>query len=450
MALVSERPGSAAPRPWRFPTFERRRLDSGLHVLLADVPGRPLAAARLVLDAGGTAEPPGRAGVATLAARALPEGTEDLDGPALAVALEALGAEVRGELNWDSMQVRLDVPASRLGPALELLAEIVRRPGLRATEVDRLRQERLDQISNEKVDPNVLALRAFERSVFVPGSTYARPLQGDEGTVGDLDAGTVADFYRARLEAGPATLVVAGDLAGLDVPALAERAFGAWNSGPFEPTPADVHEVDEPGHIIVVDRPGSVQSVLHLGHTGPARNTPDYVAVGMMSTCLGGVFGSRLNMKLREERGYTYGAFAGFDFRRHGGTFSARSAVHTEVTAPALADAVEEITHTHDAGIDEAELAPVREYRVGIFPIAYETPAAVAAGLADLVVHDLPDGYFDAVREDMANVTADVVTKAAAAHLRPKRLAMVVVGEAEKITADLEATGLGPVDSHAE
>jgi predicted Zn-dependent peptidase len=447
MALVAERPGSASPRKWRFPEFERRRLDTGLHVMLCHLPGRPVAAARLVLDAGGTAEPEGRAGVATLAARGLPEGTEDREGTALAIALEALGAEVRGELNWDSMQVRLDVPASRLAPALELLAEIVRRPGFRAQDVERLRSERLDQIANEKVDPNVMAQRVFETRVFEEGSTYARPLQGNEETVSGLNQDAVASFYRSRLVSGPATLVVAGDLSGVDVLGLAERSFGAWNVGPFDPLPAHVAETQAGRRVIVVDRPGSVQSTLQIGHGGPARNTPDYVAVGMMATVLGGVFGSRLNMKLREEKGYTYGAFAGFDFRRHGGTFVARTAVHTEVTGAAVADAVAEIERTHNDGIGEGELAPVREYRVGVFPVAYETPAAVAAGLADVVVHDLPDGYFDAVREDMTAITSDGVGKAAAGYLQPDRMAIVVVGEAERITSELEATGLGPVSS---
>jgi predicted Zn-dependent peptidase len=445
MTLVAERPSSASPRPWRFPAFTRQQVDTGLHLLLCHLPGRPLAAARLVLDAGGTSEPDGQAGVATLASRSLPEGTEVRHGVELAVALEGLGAEVRGEIGWDSLQIRLDVPQSRLGPALELLAEIVRRPAFAPAEVERLRQERLDQIAQEKVDPPTLAQRAFDRSVFAPGTAYARPLQGDEESVGGLRPDDVAAWYRARLDAGPATLVVAGDLSGLDVAGIAERAFGRWAGGSLASLAPEVEPVGEPRRIVLVDRPGSVQSALAIGHAGPPRSTPDYVPIGTMATCLGGVFGSRLNMKLREEKGYTYGAFAGFDFRRHGGAFMARSAVHTEVTAAAVVDAMGEIARTHQEGIGEEELAPVRDYRAGIFPIAYEVPAAVASGLSDIVVHDLPDGYFDTVREELANVGADAVSRAAAAYLHPERMAVVVVGDAERVADDLAGTGLGPV-----
>ena len=444
-ALVGERPGSAPPRSWEFPAFERSRLAGGLHLILCHLPGRPLAAARVVLGAGGVAEPAGQAGVATLAARALTEGTEALDAHALAEAMEGLGAEIRGEVSWDAMHVRLDVPTRRLGPALELLADVVRRPAFRDSEVDRLRKERLDQIAQERMDPAVVAARAYQRSVFVPGAAYARPLQGDEATVAGLDCDVVAEFYFGRLVAGAATLIVAGDLSGIDVAALAESAFGPWPAVDEEGEPPVVAEQEAGRRIVLVDRPGSVQSALAMGHAGPRRDTPDYVATSTMAMVLGGVFGSRLNLKLREEKGFTYGAFAGYEFRRHGGVFVARSAVRTEDTAEAVSDAVGEIVRTHEGGIPEEELASVREYRVGIYPIAYERPAAVAAGLAELVIHGLPDGWFAQMRRELAGVTAADVSAAAAAHLRPDAMAVVVVGDAERIRADLEATGLGPI-----
>jgi predicted Zn-dependent peptidase len=445
VTLVDQRPDSAPPRAWRFPAFERRTVDSGLHLILCHLPGRPLAAARLVLDAGGTTEPSDQAGVGLLATRALPEGTEDLDAHQLAEKMEGMGAEIRGEVSHDSMQIRLDVPASRLGAGLELLADVARRPAFRDVDVDRLRKERLDQLAQERSVPEALASKAFERSVFVPGAAYARSLGGDETSVGNLDRDKVEAFYRGRLDAAAATLVVVGDLAGVDVAAIAERSFGAWPVGPFEAPSPNVDTVDAGRRIVLVDRPGSVQSALAIGHAGPSRRTPDYVPTGTMAMCLGGVFGSRLNMKLREEKGYTYGAFAGFDFRRHGGTFGARSAVQTDVTADAVVDAVGEIARTAEGGIPEDELAPVREYRVGVFPIAYERPAAVAIGLADMVVHDLPDGWFDTVRDEMAATTSEHVSTAAARHLLPDSLAVIVVGDASRIADALAATDLGPV-----
>ncbi|HEV7888405.1 MAG TPA: pitrilysin family protein [Acidimicrobiales bacterium] len=443
MTLVEQRPASGPPREWRFPAFERRRLDSGLHLILCHLPGRPMTAARVVLEAGAATEPAGQGGLAALAARSLSEGTEALDAHAFAEATEALGAEVRGEVSWDAMHVRLDVPAGRLAPALALLADVVRRPGFRPAEVERVRTERLDQLAQEKVDPSALAGKSFSRAVFVPDAAYARPLQGTEASVGGLDRDAIAEFYAGRLSS--ATLIVVGDLSGVDGPKLAEPLFGSWD---VDGAPAVSPVVDEAGggrRIVLVDRPGSVQSALSIGHAGPRRAIPDYVPVGTMAMVLGGVFGSRLNMKLREEKGYTYGAQAGFDFRRHGGAFAARSAVRTEDTAAAVADAVGEIVRTHAEGIPEDELAPVREYRVGVYPIAYERPASIAMGLADLVTHGLPDGWFDRMRAEIAGVSAEDVSAAAAARLRPDDLAIVVVGDAERIRGELEATGLGPV-----
>lgn len=446
--LVDVRPSPGSPRDWKFPAFTRTRLDTGLDLLLCHLPGRPMTAARLILDAGGTAEPNGQAGVSTLAARALTEGTEALDAHALAEALEGMGAEARGEVSWDALHVRLDVPASRLEPALALLADIVRRPGFRAGEVDRIRAERLDQIAQEKVDPGTLAARAFSTSVFVPAAAYARPLQGDEDSIGALDREAIEAYYRGRVDTAAAALIVAGDLSSVDVAGVAARAFGAFNGGVFGGGSEPV--VDEAGggrRIVLVDRPGSVQSALAIGHSGPPRRADDYVATSTMAMVLGGVFGSRLNLKLREEKGYTYGVSAGFEFRRHGGVFSTRSAVRTEDTANAVADAMGEIIRTHDGGIPESELASVREYRVGIYPIAYERPGAVAMGLADLVTHDLPEDQFDRIRTELADVTAEDVSAAAANRLRPDDMAIIVVGDADKVRADLEATGLGPVVS---
>lgn len=442
MSLTEVRPSPSAPRDWRFPSFTRTTLDNGLGLVLCDLPGRPMAAARLVLDAGAVTEPGAAAGVALIAARALPEGTESLDAHQLAETMEGMGAEIRAEVSFDSMQVRMDVPASRLATALELMAEVALRPGFRASEVDRLVKERLDQIAQERTVPEALAARAFDSAVFVPASPYARSIGGDESTVGGLNRGAVESFYVDRLAAGAGTLVVVGDLSGVD----AGAAFGGWPAGSGAGGAAPVvDEVAAERRIVLVDRPGSVQSALAIGHSGPPRRTPDYVAAGTMAMCLGGVFGSRLNLKLREEKGYTYGAHAGFDFRRHGGTFACRTAVQTEVTAAAVSDAVAEITRTASGGIPEEELAPVREYRVGIFPIAYERPAAVALGLSDMVVHDLPADWFDTVRSQLGAVSAAEVSAAAAAHLRPESMAVVVVGDGDRVRDELQATGLGPI-----
>jgi predicted Zn-dependent peptidase len=198
--------------------------------------------------------------------------------------------------------------------------------------------------------------------------------------------------------------------------------------------------------VLVVDRPGAVQSILVSGHTGPPRDIPDYVAMTTMAMVLGGMFTSRLNMKLREEKGYAYGAFGGFDSRRDGGVFVARSSVQSEVTVPALTDLVAEIERTHAEGVEPEELEQARAYRAGVFPINFASAGSVASGLGDLVTHNLPDDHFDQLRAKVLEVTKPELDTAATTRLRPDDLVTVVVGDASLFADDLRAAGLGPVE----
>ena len=196
----------------------------------------------------------------------------------------------------------------------------------------------------------------------------------------------------------------------------------------------------------VVHRAGSVQSELRVGHRGLPRRTPDFHAVAVMSAILGGLFNSRLNMKLREEKGYTYGAGAGFDLRRLAGPFTARAAVNTDATAPALADLVAELRRMRDAAPSDAELRAARDYLVGVFPLRFETPGPVVAAVTGLVTNELPDDELERYRPAIEAVTADDVLAAARAHLDLERLGIVLVGDADAVAADVEALGLGDLE----
>jgi predicted Zn-dependent peptidase len=189
-----------------------------------------------------------------------------------------------------------------------------------------------------------------------------------------------------------------------------------------------------------------VQSILVSGHAGPRRDVPDYVAMTTMGMVLGGMFSSRLNMKLREQKGYAYGAFGGFDSRREGGLFVTRSSVQSEVTVPALADLVGEIERTHADGIEPEELEQARNYRAGVFPISFASAGSVASGLGDLVTHRLPDDHFDRLRAQVLEVTKPELDLAAATRLRPADLVTVIVGDASLFADDLRDAGLGPLE----
>jgi predicted Zn-dependent peptidase len=338
------------------------------------------------------------------------------------------------------------VPAGALLPAAELLAEAVRSPSLDDDILDRVRDERLDELTVNLSQPGPRAAAAFLNAVFDPSSRYCRSDGGDVGTVAAIGPAQVRDFHAARFAPGAATLVVVGDLDGTDLDALGRAVFDGWNG--TAPARAETPVTTNGGgrRVVLVDRPGSVQSMLYVGHDAPARSTPDYVPMTTMALALGGMFNSRLNMRLREDKGYTYGAFGGFDCRRHGGTFVSRAAVQSEVTVPALTELAKELGLMHDKGVTEPELDKARSYRAGIFPVNFAGPGAVAAGIGDLVVHGHPDDHFDRLRAEIQGVTVAAVNEAATKRLRPAEAVAVVVGDAAAVGADLEAAGLGPVE----
>lgn len=447
-AALGRRPVPGTPRPFAFPAVERGRLSGGLPVHAVHLPGRHLATVSLALPMGAVDEPAHRGGATVLAARALTEGTLRRDAIALVEAAERLGAALRAEAGWDATVVGVEVPVERLAPALELLAEVVREPAFPPREVERLRDQRLNDLLQARADPGRRADETFLATIYHPSSPYARPAGGTRETVAPLDPEAAGAAYWSWSGFSRCALVVGGDLAGADLPTILEPVLG--DLGPADQAdpvaqPQIAARLERPV-VRIVHRPGSVQSELRVGHPGLPRRIPDHHAVVVMSAILGGLFNSRLNMKLREEKGYTYGAGAGFDFRRFAGPFTARAAVHTDATAPALADLVAELRRMREAPPTDAELRAARDYLVGVFPLRFETPGPVVSAVAGLVTYELPDDELDRYRPAVEAVTGDYVLAAARAHLDLERLAVVIVGDADAIAAPCEALGIGEVE----
>ena len=443
--VLAERPSPGTPRPYDFPTVTRSRLDNGLTVMVADLPGRPLVSATIVLPVGAVDEPADDAGATVLAARALTEGTERYDAVGLTEAAERLGASLHAEAGWDATSVGVDVPSTRLEPALELLAEVLLRPVFPASEVERLRDERLNDLLQAQADPRRRADETFIGTIYAQAAPYHRPAAGIRETVERLDDAAARRAYERILDPARATLVVGGDLGGQDVAAIAGRLFGSWSRHASATAPGPV--VDRgagSGRLVrVVHRPGSVQTEIRIGHPGLPRRVPDYHAVSVMSAILGGLFNSRLNMQLREAKGYTYGAGAGFDMRRGAGPFTARAAVNTEVTVPAVIDTLAELERMRDTRVEQSELDAARDFLVGVFPLRFETPGAVVGAVAGLAIHDLPLDELTDYRARIEAVDVDAVASAAKAHLAVDRAAIVLVGDVDAFGAELEAAGLG-------
>lgn len=445
--VVATRPTPGDPRPYHFPPFDRTALRNGLTVLTAHLPGRPLVSAQLVLRNGAADEPALEAGATVLSSRALTEGTERYDAIALIEATERLGASLHADASWDSYAVGIEVPASRLEPTLELLGEVVAHPTFPEAEVERIRDERLNDILQAKADPRRRAEETFIGTIYAPSSPYHRPSGGTQETVEALGPDALRRAWAAGLDPARATVVVGGDLTGLDVVGSVERLFGEWTAGPRVRAAAAIDDTPAAtGRLVrIVHRPGSVQTEIRIGHRGSPRRIPDFHALSIMSVILGGLFNSRLNMKLREEKGYTYGASAGYDLRRGAGPFGARAAVNTDATVPAILDTLAELTRMRDTSVTDAELAAARDFLIGVFPLRFETAAAVVGAVGGLVVHGLPVDELIGYRGRIEAVGVDAVSRAAVEHLDLEHLAIVLVGDVDAFGPALEAEGLGRV-----
>jgi zinc protease len=438
-------PAPGPIQPMRFPRIERHRLDNDLAVLTAPHGDLPVVTAELVLDASAAGDPARKAGRAYLAVNALETGTRDRDADQIARELENLGVELDAEATWDAAAIRITVPRQRLEPALALLAEIVRHPTFPESEVERLRDEQLATILQRGKEPRALANDMAAYFIFGRDVPYARPLIGTSASVEGLSRADVDAFHKTHFLPNAASLLFVGDIdAGL-ANSLADRHFGDWPAG--QPPTAEFEVVPgvETSTIFVVDRAGSVQSEIRIGDVGVAREHEDYFPILVMNTILGGAFTSRLNMSLRERHGFTYGAHSGFAFRRRPGPFLVQTAVATEVTARAVQEAYREMSELREHGATEEEVATARDYLRGIMPLQLQTTDQLASRLADLVIYDLPDDYFQRYRDRIAAVTPAEVQRVAREHLRIDRLAIVVVGDASQIATPLQEIGIGEV-----
>ncbi len=446
--LVATRPIPGHPRDYEFPATARDVLANGLRVIVTPMPGRALIAATLITCAGAVDEPAAIGGATVLSARGLTEGTELRDAIALTEAAERLGASLHAEAGWDATSAGLDVPASRLEAALALLAEVVRRPAYPDAEVERIRDERLTDLLQAKADPRRRADEAFAAAIYEASSPYHRPAGGTSDTVATLTPAHLRAVHARGFLPSGAALVVAGEVDPAEVLRMAGSLFGDWTApanGPATRAIDDRSAVRQ-RFVRVVHRPGAVQTEIRIGHPGLPRRHADFHAVSVMSAILGGLFNSRLNMNLREEKGYTYGAGAGFDLRRARGPFSARAAVNTEATVPAAHEFLVELERIREQPVSDAELRAARDYLVGVFPLRFETPGPVAGSLAGLFVHDLPDDELGRYRAAIEDVTADDVLRVARDHIRPEAAAIVLVGDHDQFGGALAEAAFGPVD----
>lgn len=401
-----------------------------------------------VSDAGAVAEPPGRDGVARLTARGLLEGTAARNGDALTESLERLGASMEADAEWDSGILATTVLSSRLSDAMALVAEVIREPALPERELERLKAERLAEILQRRAEPRGLADEMFARFLYASDSRYALPDGGTESSVTAIERADVVGFHAARYRPGSTTAIIVGDVTIEDALRVMRTRFESWRSQRAEPVEADDRPARRTRAIHLVEKADAPQSELRIGHVGLPRTHPDYFAALVMNMLLGGLFSSRINLNLREAHGYTYGAFSAFDWRRQAGPFVVASAVRSDVTAAAAAEVLKEIERMRSEKVSAEELSLATSYLEGVFPIRYETTAAIARALTAMVVYGLPADYFDTYRDRVHAVSAPDVLRAARDFLHPEELQLVAVGDPAVIREPLAAIDLGPLQTY--
>lgn len=441
-----EQPPASGPiRPFHIPPVSVERLPNGLELRAIQRSSVPLVSVALVLDAGETAAPEGEEGVAVLTGDALLGGTADLPAGRLAEALDALGSGLAVSTGWDSTTVSFTCVAERTGEMLGLASRVIREPVFPDGEVDRIRNQQVAGIRQGRMQPNRLAADTLNAAVFDATEPYHRPQAGTEQSVSRLTR-THAEAYRAaRFAPASAGLAVVGDLSAAQVLSLAEEGLGSWSGTAIPPTLTE-ESTRTRRRVIVVDRPGAVQSEIRVGHAGPPRGHPDEVALRVTNTILGGAFTSRLNMSLREKHGYTYGVRSSFAFFKRRGRFSVGTAVQTEMTAPALEEMIGVVSRFVAQGPTEDELPRARDYLAGVLPLRMETTSQLASRLAGTMIFGLPADYYQTYRERIRAVRMDDAVRAVQAHVFPDDLSVVVVGDAETVTADIARLELGDVE----
>ncbi|MFE0534479.1 M16 family metallopeptidase [Streptomyces nigra] len=444
-------PQAGAPRPWAFPAPERGTLDNGLTVLRCHRPGQQVVAVEVLLDTPLDAEPKGLDGIATIMARALSEGTDKHTAEEYAAELERCGATLDAYADHPGVRVSLEVPVSRLPKALDLLADALRAPLFADAEVERLVRNRLDEIPHELANPSRRAAKELSRQLFPASSRMSRPRQGTEETVAGIDSAAVRAFFERHVRPATSTVVVVGDLTGVDLDALLGDSLGAWTGSQAEPRPVPPVTADDTGRVVIVDRPGAVQTQLLIGRIGPDRHDRVWPAQVLGTYCLGGTLTSRLDKVLREEKGYTYGVRAFGQVLRSApdGTGASMLAitgsVDTPNTGPGLDDLWTVLRGIAAEGLTDAERDFAVQNLVGVAPLKYETAAAVAGTLADQVEQHLPDDYQAKLYQQLAATGTVEATAAVVSAFPADRLVTVLVGDASAIREPVEALGIGEV-----
>jgi zinc protease len=433
------------PEPsFKVPAFKRFRLNNGLEVVLAEFHDLPLVDFNLIVKSGGGANPAELAGLADMTARMLDEGTKNRTALQIADEVAFLGATLSSGSTWDASTLSLSTLAKNLDPALAIFADVALHPAFDDKEFARVRDNLLTAITRRKDSPPTVASLALARLLYGGKHPYGWPMTGVEASVKRLTPAELRKFYEANWRPNNAVLIVAGDTSEPALRPKLEAAFKDWKARPVgrrklpQPQTASAKT-----RIYLIDKAEAPQSSVRVGLVGIERTNPDYFPVTVMNLIFGGGF-YRLDLNLREGKGWTYGARSSFESRKTPGPFAAGGEFVAPHTADSVAEILKEVTAIRDADVTDAELSRAKDQIVKSFPARFATRAAVAQQLAELAIFGLPDSYLADYTRKIAAVTKDDVRRVARKYLTPDRFTIVVVGDQKSVREPLAR--LAPVE----
>ena len=444
----SRLPVPGAPVNFTFPEIRRRTLASGLRVCTTEHHEVPLVTCFVLMPVGSSHDPAHQHGLAAITGDLLDEGSGDLDALAMHEALGRIGAHLDTEIGADATLLELTALEQHAERALELLASMVRTPRLDQRDFDRVRDLRLNRLIQLRTLPPAVADRVFTQVLYAEHPYGHLPL-GTEAALQSLSSSDVVAFHRRVYTPEHATVIAVGDASHDRLADLVEGAFGEWQTVPGQ-TPAlvDVAALEPPvrgnGRLVTVHRAGAAQSELRIGHIGLPRSTPDYHALLVLNMILGGQFVSRINMNLREDKGYTYGARTSFEFRKGPGPFLFQTSVQSDMTANAVREVLNELNAIRtERPVTAEELELGRAALTRGYPRNFETAEQLGRAAVQLALYGLPDDYFTTFVPKVMRVNQTDATRVAQDHIKPDRLVTVIVGDRDKITPTLEVLNLG-------
>jgi zinc protease len=430
----------------RVPAWTKSTLSNGAELIVSEKHDLPLVSFSITFFGGANQfEQADRTGLASVTASMMSEGTKRLDGEALSNALQLLGTTVSTAIGGESGSMSFVSTTSKFPQTLDILADMLVNPTFPAEALERIRGQRLVALTQARARPDAIAGRVFPRVLYGSAHPYGRLTSED--SLKAITRDDVMKLYSSYFQPGRAVVTVVGDVTESSVKPVIEKALAAWPRGGTRPTftyPALSER--QKTTIFLVDKPGAAQSTFAIGHPGPPRNTPDYYAMQVMNTMLGGMFQSRLNANIREEKGYSYGVSSGFAYGKGPGAFRAGGDVVSDKTDAALVEFMKELRGIlGDRPVTDEELETAKDSLVQRLPATFASVSAINGALTSLWVQDLPDDYYQQYAKAVGGVTKEDVLRVAKKYIEIDRLAIVIVGDRASIEGPLKATGIAPI-----